>query len=245
MVPAGPAGGRLSTRPAQAGVTARSPAGVLEPWIAARLHPLSDERLADARAGWDLDAQGSAIPAAVAASVPAAVLIALVEREEGLNLILTRRADTLSRHSGQVALPGGRTEPGEAPWTAALREAEEEIGLERRFVRPTGLCDLYHSGSGFEITPVVGFVAPGFTLTPSAAEVAEVFETPFAFLMDPANHEERIWESPEGARRYYAMPHQDRLIWGATAGILRSLWERLFGEDAVSPGGPPRVAAGR
>ncbi len=230
---------------AQARVTALSPLQVLEPWIATRLHPLSSAPVAGARMQRDLDAQGLAMPGAISASVPAAVLIALVEREEGLHLILTRRADTLSRHSGQVALPGGRTEPGEAPWTAALREAEEEIGLERRFVRPAGLCDPYQTHTGFEITPVVGFVAPGFALTPSEAEVAEVFETPFSFLMDPANHEERIWDSPEGARRYYAMPHQDRLIWGATAGILRALWERLFGEDAVSPDSPPLAAGGR
>ena len=231
--------------PASPAVTARSPPQVLEPWIARRLHPLSTEPVAGPGAGWDLDVEGVPLASAAEACVPAAVLIALVEREDGLNLILTRRADTLTRHSGQVALPGGRADPGEAPWTTALREAEEEIGLERRFVRPTGLCDLYRTGSGYAITPVVGFVAPGFTLTPSPAEVAEVFETPFAFLMDPANHEERLWESPEGARRYYAMPHQDRLIWGATAGILRALWERLFGEDAVSPDGPPPASAGR
>ncbi len=226
-------------------VTARSPPQVLEPWIAARLHPLSTTPVADPRARGDLDADGVVLAGALGASTPAAVLIALVEREDGLSLILTRRADTLTRHSGQVALPGGRADPGEAPWTTALREAEEEIGLERRFVRPTGLCDVYRTGSGFEITPVVGFVAPGFTLTPAEAEVAEVFETPFAFLMDPANHEERLWEGPEGARRYYAMPHQDRLIWGATAGILRALWERLFGEDAVSPDSPPLASIGR
>lgn len=226
-------------------VTARSPPQVLEPWIAARLHPLSTEPVDDPRAQWDLDGDRVALAGALGASVPAAVLIALVEREEGLNLILTRRADTLTRHSGQVALPGGRADPGEAPWVTALREAEEEIGLERRFVRPTGLCDVYRTGTGFAITPVVGFVAPGFTLTPAEAEVAEVFETPFAFLMDPANHQERLWEGPEGTRRYYAMPHLDRLIWGATAGILRALWERLFGDDAVSPDSQPLAAAGR
>ena len=220
-------------------VTADAPRKVLEPWIRARLHPLSLAPVADPRPQWDLDANGVAMPAAVEAAMPAAVLIGLVEREAGLTIILTRRADTLSRHSGQVALPGGRAEPGEAPWTTALREAEEEIGLASRFVRPTGLCDLYRTGTGFEITPVVGFVGPGFTLAPSPAEVAEVFETPFAFLMDPANHEERIWESPQGARRYYAMPHQDRLIWGATAGILRALWRRLFGDDAVNPDSRP------
>ncbi len=242
-----PAGGGLTPAAAVGlpAVTPSSPPQVLEPWIAARLHPLSADPVADLQVHYDLDAEGVAIADAVSASIPAAVLIGLVERESGLNLILTRRADTLSRHSGQVALPGGRTDAGETPWAAALREAQEEIGLEPRFVRPTGLCDIYRTGSGFEITPVVAFVAPGFALTPSPAEVAEVFETPFAFLMDPANHEERIWESPQGARRYYAMPHQDRLIWGATAGILRALWERLFGEEAVSPDGPPLASSGR
>ena len=232
--------------PAQAAaVTARSAAEVLEPWIGERLHPLSASLLANHRVQSDLDAHGVTIAPTDTALMPAAVLIALAEREDGLSLILTRRADTLTRHSGQVALPGGRAEPGEEPWTTAVREAEEEIGLERRFVRPIGLGDLYRTGTGFEITPVVAFVAPGFTLTPSAAEVAEVFETPFAFLMDPANHEERVWESPAGPRRYYAMPHQDRLIWGATAGILRGLWERLFGVDALSPDSRPLASAGR
>ena len=226
-------------------VTASSPTKVLEPWIAERLHPLSARPLPNHRVQSDLDAHGAAIAPTGVPLTPAAVLIALAEREDGLSLILTRRADTLTRHSGQVALPGGRTEPGETPWTAAVREAEEEIGLERRFVRPIGLGDLYRTGTGFEITPVVAFVMAGFTLTPSAAEVAEVFETPFAFLMDPTNHEERVWDSPVGPRRYYAMPHEDRLIWGATAGILRGLWERLFGEGPLSPGGPPLASAGR
>ena len=212
-------------------VLATSPREVLEPWIAARLHPLSQTPPKGGVVHADLDPDGAVLSGASEALAPAAVLAGLVEREGGLNLILTRRADTLSRHSGQVALPGGRTEPGEPPWTTALREAQEEIGLEPRFVRPVALGDLYRTSTGFEITPVVAFVEPGFSLAPSPAEVAEVFETPFAFLMDPANHEERIWESPIGPRRYYAMPHQDRLIWGATAGILRGLWRRLF-EDA-------------
>ena len=215
-------------------VLATSPREVLEPWIAARLHPLSEAPPQGGLVHADLDPQGAPLTGAAAALVPAAVLVGLVQREQGLSLILTRRADTLSRHSGQVALPGGRSEPGETPWTTAIREAEEEIGLERRFVRPVALGDLYRTSTGFEITPVVAFVEPGFALTPSPDEVAEVFETPFAFLMDPANHEERVWESPIGPRRYYAMPHEDRLIWGATAGILRGLWWRLFGDTPAA-----------
>ena len=217
----------MNASPAQ--VTPASPALLLEPWIAARLNPLSADPAPGRPVYSDLDVEGSAMRAAAGPLTPAAVLAALVEREDGLNLILTRRADTLKRHSGQVALPGGRAEPGEPPWTTALREAEEEIGLEPRFVRPIGLGDLYRTHTGFEITPVVAFVSPGFALAPYEPEVAEVFETPFAFLMDPANHEERFWDSPQGSRRYYAMPHEDRLIWGATAGMLRALWARLFG----------------
>ena len=209
-------------------VSAASAAEVLEPWIAARLHPLSLQPSFDRVVHSDMAEDGTTLVSQGAGLTPAAVLVALVERPSGLNLILTRRADTLTRHSGQVALPGGRADPGEPPWITALREAEEEIGLDRRFVHAIGLGDLYRTGSGFEITPVVGFVRPGFTLTPAAAEVAEVFETPFTLLMDPANHEERVWDSPQGMRRYYAVTHDDRLIWGATAGILRGLWQRLF-----------------
>jgi 8-oxo-dGTP pyrophosphatase MutT (NUDIX family) len=236
----------MSLAPPAAGppVTPSSPLEVLEPWLARRLHPLAAEPAPERRILSDLDPEGVAIPALAGELVPAAVLVGLTKRATGVNLILTRRADTLSRHSGQVALPGGRAEPGEAPWTTAVREAHEEIGLEPGFVRPLGLGDLYRTITGFEITPVVAVVDPGFTLQPSAAEVAEVFETPFTFLMDPANHEERVWESPEGRRRYYAMPHQDRLIWGATAGVLRALWARLFG-PAPDPGPASADEAGR
>jgi 8-oxo-dGTP pyrophosphatase MutT (NUDIX family) len=196
----------------------------LEPWFAARLRPLA--------AGWgDVEGAGRA-----ADDFPmpdsfthAAVLVGLTLREGGWSLILTRRADSLTRHSGQVALPGGRAEPGETPADTALREAHEEIGLEPRFVRPIGLGDAYRTGTGFEITPLVAFVEPGFTLVPSAAEVAEVFETPFAFVMDAANHDLRTWDGPGGVRRrYYAMVHGERTIWGATAGVLRALYQRLF-----------------
>jgi 8-oxo-dGTP pyrophosphatase MutT (NUDIX family) len=215
-------------------VTPLSSWDVLEPWLVERLHPLSAEATLDGRIYADLDPEGASIPAPSAEYTPAAVLVGLTGRTEGPNVILTRRADTLSRHSGQVAFPGGRTDPGETPWAAALREAWEEIGLEPGLVRPLGLGDLYRTITGFEITPVVARVEPGFTLSPSAAEVAEVFETPFAFLMDPANHEERLWDSPAGRRRYFAMAHEDRLIWGATAGILRDLWERLFRDGSAS-----------
>jgi 8-oxo-dGTP pyrophosphatase MutT (NUDIX family) len=166
--------------------------------------------------------------------VPAAVLVGLLERPSGYSVLLTRRADTLRRHTGQVAFPGGRCDPGETPWDTALREAEEEIGLERRFVTLAGLGEAMVTGTGYMITPVVGFVEPGFHLTPNPHEVAEIFETPLGFLMDPANHEERETQMPDGkVLRHYQMTHEERRIWGATARILRTLYERLQGVEAA------------
>ncbi len=165
--------------------------------------------------------------------VTAAVLVPLVEHEEGVTVLLTRRADTLRNHTGQVAFPGGRCDPGELPWETALREAQEEIGLDPGHVTIAGLSSGYRTRTGYDITPVVAFVRPGFNLAPSPAEVADVFETPFAFLMDPNNHERRFMEQAAGLRRYfYAMTYDDRLIWGVTAGILRVLYERLYGPVA-------------
>ncbi|MDR3509608.1 MAG: CoA pyrophosphatase, partial [Caulobacteraceae bacterium] len=165
----------------------------------------------------------------------AAVLVPLVEREAGVTVLLTRRADTLRSHGGQVAFPGGQIDAGETPWAAALREAREEIGLDAGLVTLAGLSCGYQTTSGFDITPVVGFVEPNFTLKANPAEVADIFESPFAFLMNPDNHERRFLDGTDGARRhFYAMPYQERLIWGATAGILRALYERLYGATAVS-----------
>jgi 8-oxo-dGTP pyrophosphatase MutT (NUDIX family) len=137
-------------------------------------------------------------------------------------------ASHLRAHSGQVAFPGGKVDPGEVPLATALREAREEIGLEARFIEPLGWLDPYLTGTGFRVAPLVALIDPGFTLTINDDEVADVFETPFAFLMDPANHllQEREWRGK--SRKFYAMPHGERYIWGATAGILRNLWERLF-----------------
>jgi 8-oxo-dGTP pyrophosphatase MutT (NUDIX family) len=161
---------------------------------------------------------------------PAAVLVPLIQHEAGVTVLLTRRADTLRSHTGQVAFPGGRSDEGEMPWETALREAQEEIGLEPGYVTIAGLSSAYQTMSGFDITPVVGFVRPGFSLNPNPAEVADIFETPFAFLMDPDNHERRFSEQASGLRRhFYAMSYEDQVIWGATAGMLRVLYERLYG----------------
>lgn len=206
-------------------ITPDAPVDLLEPWVRSRLHALDSEE-SSRRVAVDLF-----LNTPPPTFTPAAVLVPLVEREEGLSVLLTRRADTLSRHSGQIALPGGRLDAGETPWQAAVREAEEEVGLSREFVRLAGLGDTYRTGTGFSVTPVVGFVRPGFQLNAREAEVAEVFEAPFRWLMDPANHELREREFAGRMRRFYAMAHEDRLIWGATAGILRALCERLFLAD--------------
>lgn len=161
---------------------------------------------------------------------PAAVLIAAVPRPEGPTLILTERTAHLRAHSGQVAFPGGKIDPTDAsPAAAALREAQEEIGLDPARVETIGYLDPYISTSGYRILPVVGLVGPDLALTPNPHEVARVFETPLAFLMDPANHQlgSRLWN---GARRdFYVMAWRDQHIWGVTAGIIRALYERLYG----------------
>jgi 8-oxo-dGTP pyrophosphatase MutT (NUDIX family) len=167
-------------------------------------------------------------PAALARARPAAVLLPIVDRPGGLSFLLTLRAWGLRAHSGQVAFPGGKIDAGETPLEAALREAREEIGLEERFVEPLGWLDPYFTGTGFRVAPLVALVEPSFAPKINKGEVDEVFETPFTFLMDAANHrlEEREWQGRR--RKYYAMPHEGRYIWGATAGILRNLYEKLF-----------------
>ena len=158
----------------------------------------------------------------------AAVLMPIVDRPDGLSVLLTLRATDLRAHSGQVAFPGGKIDAGETPREAAFREALEEIGLEERFVEPLGWLDPYFTGTGFRVAPLLALVEPSFALTINKLEVDEVFETPFAFLMDAANHrlEAREWQGR--LRRYYVMLHEGRYIWGATAGILRNLYEKLF-----------------
>ncbi len=210
-------------------MTAPDPAGELRDWITRHLDPL-ESPAAPAPSRSDFDLQPERAHEIGEALTPAAVLVGLVEHPHGLSVILTRRADTLRRHTGQVALPGGRCEPGETPWETALRESEEEIGLARTHVTLAGLSTPYRTGTGFHVTPVVGFVKPGFTLTPNPHEVADIFETPFGFLMDPSNHEAREGRTPAGdLRRFYAITWEDRLIWGATAGMLRALYDRLYG----------------
>jgi 8-oxo-dGTP pyrophosphatase MutT (NUDIX family) len=166
---------------------------------------------------------------------PAAVLVPLIERDDGLSVLLTLRTAHLRRHAGQIALPGGRADPGEAPWQTALREAQEEVGLDPALVELAGLSDPFWTRTGYVITPVVGFVSQALTVEPNPEEVAEVFETPFEFLMDPANHQKTLREFPDGVvREVWAMPYGDRHIWGVTAMMLRALWGRLYGPETLA-----------
>lgn len=159
---------------------------------------------------------------------PAAVLIGVVAHSDP-TVMLTLRAAHLNDHAGQIAFPGGKIDATDAsPLDAALREAEEEIGLNRTHVEPIGYLDLYATGFGFRILPVLARVTPGFELSINAAEVDDAFEVPLSFLMNPANHQLHSREFRGAQRSYYAMPFAERYIWGATAGILRVLYERLY-----------------
>ncbi len=159
----------------------------------------------------------------------AAVLVPVVDRAEGATVLLTRRSAQLRDHSGQIAFPGGKIDPSDADAVAAaLREAEEEIGLSRRFVRPLGYLDPYLSSTGFRILPVLGLVTPGFDLTVDPSEVDIAFEVPLGFLMDPGNHQRHSREWQGMTRHYLAMPFGEHYIWGVTAGILRNLYEKLY-----------------
>jgi 8-oxo-dGTP pyrophosphatase MutT (NUDIX family) len=179
------------------------------------------------RSDWDLNPELAGDLAAMETPRPAAVLVPIVMREQ-LTVLLTQRTDTLRKHAGQISFPGGRVDAEDGtPVETALREAEEEIGLDRQFVEQIGFLDGYRTGTGFSITPVVGLVRPEFTLTLQESEVADAFEVPLAFLMDSANHQTHAREWRGRTRSFWAMPYGERFIWGATAGMLKNLYERL------------------
>ncbi len=159
----------------------------------------------------------------------AAVLVPVIDDGDEARVIFTQRTKTLRNHSGQISFPGGGIDAQDrSPEEAALRETEEEIGMSRRFIETVGRMPDYISGTGFRIKPVLAVVRPGFTLTPNPAEVDEVFEVPLSFLMDPANHSRgsRMFQGRE--RFFYEMPYGERYIWGITAGIVRSIYERFY-----------------
>mgnify|MGYP000096560172 CR=1 FL=1 len=165
------------------------------------------------------------------APMPAAVLLPIVLRPEP-TVLLTLRTPHLSTHSGQIAFPGGKVDDTDADVVAAaLREAKEEIGLEAHFIEVLGQLPVYVTGSAFHITPVVALISPGFALAPNPYEVADIFEVPLAYLMNPAHHRHHQVDWQGGQRQWLSMPYQDelieRFIWGATAGMLRNFYRFL------------------
>lgn len=159
---------------------------------------------------------------------PAAVLVPIVVRPEGCQVLLTQRTDHLRDHPGQISFPGGRVEPDDlSPAHTALREAQEEIGLDPGLPRILGYLPRYRTGTGFSIAPVVAVLRPPFDLSLDAFEVAEAFEVPLAFLLDPANHRQESMHYRGALRQYTVMPYGERFIWGATAGMIVSLMRRL------------------
>jgi 8-oxo-dGTP pyrophosphatase MutT (NUDIX family) len=166
---------------------------------------------------------------------PAAVLVPLIERDEGLTVLLTRRTDHLSHHPGQISFPGGRCEADDAgPADTALRETEEEIGLSRHQVEVLGTVGTYVTGTGYHVTPVVGLVRPPFDLRPDPQEVAEVFEVPLAVILDERNHQRNTVVTGASRRQYHAIPHGPFYIWGATAAMLLNF--RAFLQASTAPG---------
>jgi 8-oxo-dGTP pyrophosphatase MutT (NUDIX family) len=168
--------------------------------------------------------------------VPAAVLVPLVERETGLTVLLTQRAETLKDHAGQISFPGGRIEPEDQDaWHAALREAYEEIGLSANLVEFAGYLPDHHVITGFRVTPVVGFVNPDYQLRIAKAEVHDVFEVPLDFILDAANHKSRQRELGGVTIEVHDIPYGERNIWGATAGMLMTLRRMLQSRVGKSP----------
>lgn len=187
------------------------------------------ERFAAPPAWIPEDHEESLLRQQVRQPVPASVLMPIVMRGDAPTLLLTRRTDHLNDHAGQVSLPGGRVDAEDATVIeTALREAEEEIGLQRRHVEVLGTLPDYVTGTGFVVTPVVALAHAPFELRADPFEVAEIFEVPLAFLMDGSKHQRRSFRMPDGrSRTFYAMPYERYFIWGATAGMLRNLYHFL------------------
>ena len=159
---------------------------------------------------------------------PAAVLVPVVDRPQP-TVLLTQRSAHLPNHGGQISFPGGKIEPtDDSPLAAALRETEEEVGLDPRFIDPIGYLDLYMTTQGYRIVPTLARIAPDYRLVLNPSEVDEVFEVPLDFLMEPGNHQKRSRDWEGITRYYFEIPFEQRRIWGVTAGILRNLYERIY-----------------
>jgi len=188
---------------------------------------LTDPTVEGARGDLDLNPE-IWVRAGVKATRPAAVLVPVIDRSEP-TVLLTLRTAELASHAGQVAFPGGKIDPADqSPVAAALRETSEETGLPSALIEPIGYLDLYLTFSGFRILPTVARVKPEFTLRLNSREVTETFEVPLEFLMTPANHQRKTRDWNGLTRDYYAIPFENRYIWGITAGILRNLYERVY-----------------
>ena len=181
---------------------------------------------------WHPERSGDAVRADGRPHRPAAVLVPIVAHAHAPSVLLTQRPTHMREHAGQVAFPGGRSDPQDgSPVETALREAWEEVGLARDRIDVVGSLPAYRTGTGYEVTPVIAFVAPGFDLRLDPGEVADAFEVPLRFLMDPRHHERRRLVLPELERDFLAMPYhhdgRERFIWGATAAMLRNLYRLL------------------
>ena len=164
--------------------------------------------------------------------IPAAVLVPLINQESEITVLLTKRTNNLNNHAGQISFPGGRMDKNDRdPEHTALRETEEEIGLGKRQIEIVGRLNNYVVGTGFLVSPIIGFIDPPFQLTPHENEVAEIFEAPLSFITHPDNFERRTRTIRGIERSYFAIQWKDRLIWGATAGMLRDLSQRLWGSQ--------------
>ncbi|WP_421790688.1 CoA pyrophosphatase [Hyphobacterium sp.] len=203
-----------------------TPKTILELMDARLDHP---ERPAHQPARGDGDLNGYSAPSGRPLK-QAAVLAPLILHGGPPRFLFTLRAEHLTKHAGQISFPGGRREPGESLTETALRETQEEIGIDPEYIEILGCFDPYETVTAFQVTPFVGVIKPGYTVTPDHQEVSEVFETPFDFLMDASNHERHEREFRGQVRRFWAMPYEDRYIWGATAGMLKALHDRLFGD---------------
>jgi 8-oxo-dGTP pyrophosphatase MutT (NUDIX family) len=210
----------------ESGIRVRARRGLLPAPSQAIFDPRSGRALGPS--DWDLSPEFKDDLALMAPPRPAAVLVPIVLGDP-LTVMLTQRSHDMPSHPGQISFPGGKMEAFDrTPVECALREAREEIGLAAEFVETLGFLDSYRTGTGFQISPVVAFVRRGFEVALDPREVLEVFEVPLPFLMDEANHQKhaREWRGKE--RAFYAMPYQGHYIWGATAGMLKNMHQRLF-----------------